>query len=65
MSSLDGMKTDNTFLSSTGEAHWLPLLRARAIECECYVIAAAQYVEGSSICETARTRSSLVTRIKG
>lgn len=26
----------------TGRAHWLPLLRARAIECEAYVIAAAQ-----------------------
>ena len=29
----------NVFL---GEAHWEVLLRARAIECQCYVIAAAQ-----------------------
>ena len=25
-----------------GEAHWELLLRARAVECQCYVIAAAQ-----------------------
>lgn len=32
----------SAFTVPTGKAHWLPLLRARAIECECYVIAAAQ-----------------------
>lgn len=30
------------FTKPTGEAHWEILLRARAIECQCYVIAAAQ-----------------------
>ncbi|GJP50024.1 hypothetical protein CLOM_g9178 [Closterium sp. NIES-68] len=30
------------FTQKTGEAHWEILLRARAIECQCYVIAAAQ-----------------------
>ncbi|CAI7904775.1 unnamed protein product [Closterium sp. NIES-53] len=30
------------FTQKTGEAHWEVLLRARAIECQCYVIAAAQ-----------------------
>src|SRR5688572_206010 len=31
------------FTSTTGKAHWEVLLRARAIENQCYVIAAAQY----------------------
>ncbi len=30
------------FTSVTGEAHWEPLLRARAIENQCYIIAAGQ-----------------------
>jgi len=30
------------FTRTTGEAHWHTLLRARAIECECFVFAAAQ-----------------------
>lgn len=30
------------FTTPTGEAHWEPLLRARAIETQCYVLAAAQ-----------------------
>ncbi len=30
------------FLAKTGRAHWEPLLRARAIESQCYVIAPAQ-----------------------
>jgi len=30
------------FTKLTGEAHWHTLLRARAIECQCYVLAAAQ-----------------------
>jgi predicted amidohydrolase len=29
-------------LLGTGAAHWEVLLRARAIECQCYVVAAAQ-----------------------
>ena len=32
----------SAFTVPTGEAHWVPLLRARAIECGCYVLAAAQ-----------------------
>ena len=32
----------SAFTVPTGEAHWEPLLRARAIECGCYVLAAAQ-----------------------
>ena len=33
------------FTRPTGQAHWLPLLRARAIETQCYVLAPAQYGE--------------------
>ena len=32
----------SAFTVPTGKAHWLSLIRARAIECEAYVIAAAQ-----------------------
>ncbi|KID57856.1 amidohydrolase [Pseudoalteromonas luteoviolacea] len=32
----------SAFTTVTGEAHWLPLLQARAIETQCFVIAAAQ-----------------------
>jgi len=32
----------SAFMPTTGKAHWHALLRARAIENECYVIAAAQ-----------------------
>ncbi|KAK9835655.1 hypothetical protein WJX74_005070 [Apatococcus lobatus] len=32
----------SAFTKLTGEAHWELLLRARAVECQCYVIAAAQ-----------------------
>ena len=32
----------SAFTVPTGKAHWLPLLRSRAIECQAYVIAAAQ-----------------------
>lgn len=31
------------FLATTGQHHWLPLLRARAIENTCYVVAPAQF----------------------
>ncbi len=33
----------SAFTATTGAAHWHALLRARAIECQCYVLAAAQY----------------------
>lgn len=33
----------SAFTTTTGAAHWESLLRARAIENQCYVIAAAQY----------------------
>lgn len=33
----------SVFTVPTGKAHWEVLLRARAIENQCYVIAAAQY----------------------
>ncbi|MBQ4799482.1 carbon-nitrogen hydrolase family protein [Pseudoalteromonas sp. MMG006] len=33
----------SAFTVPTGQAHWQPLLTARAIETQCYVIAAAQY----------------------
>jgi len=32
----------SAFTMETGEAHWESLLRARAIECQCFVLAAAQ-----------------------
>lgn len=35
------------FLPETGAVHWLPLLKARAIENQCYVVAAAQVGEHS------------------
>ncbi|KAK3686965.1 Carbon-nitrogen hydrolase [Vermiconidia calcicola] len=35
----------SAFTVPTGKVHWLPLLRARAIECQTYVIAAAQVGE--------------------
>jgi len=33
----------SAFTMVTGQAHWQPLLAARAIETQCYVVAAAQY----------------------
>ena len=39
---VDGILVPAAFLSKTGEAHWDILLRARAIESQCYVLAAAQ-----------------------
>ena len=32
----------SAFSMPTGEAHWELLMRTRAVECQCYVIAAAQ-----------------------
>ncbi len=33
----------SAFTKSTGAAHWHTLLRARAIECQCYIVAPAQH----------------------
>lgn len=33
----------SAFTATTGRAHWQPLLRTRAIECQAYVLAPAQY----------------------
>lgn len=38
----DVLLVPSAFTATTGRAHWLPLLRARAIETQCYVAAAAQ-----------------------
>lgn len=38
----DVMVLPAAFTATTGEAHWEPLLRARAIENQCYLIASAQ-----------------------
>src|SRR5436305_2016143 len=35
----------SAFTLATGKDHWQPLLRARAIETQCYVLAAAQHGE--------------------
>ncbi|MCY4343724.1 MAG: carbon-nitrogen hydrolase family protein [Gammaproteobacteria bacterium] len=37
------MTVPSAFTATTGAAHWHTLLRARAIECQCYVIAPAQH----------------------
>ena len=42
MSRPDVILVPSAFTRSTGEAHWETLLRARAIENQCYVLAAAQ-----------------------
>lgn len=39
---IDGLLVPSAFLTKTGEAHWHVLLRARAIESQCFVVAAAQ-----------------------
>ena len=39
---IDGLLVPAAFLAKTGEAHWHVLLRARAIESQCFVVAAAQ-----------------------
>ena len=33
----------SAFFKNTGKAHWHALLRARAIECQCYILAPAQH----------------------
>jgi deaminated glutathione amidase len=37
------MLIPSAFIVKTGAAHWETLLKARAIENQCYVIASAQY----------------------
>ncbi len=39
----DVLTVPSAFTETTGRAHWAPLLRARAIENQCYVIAPAQW----------------------
>jgi predicted amidohydrolase len=39
---VDAILVPSAFLVKTGQAHWEILLRARAIESQCYIIAAAQ-----------------------
>jgi len=38
----------SAFTVPTGKAHWEPLLRARAIETQCFVVAAAQVGQHNS-----------------
>ena len=38
----------SAFTATTGQAHWEPLLRARAIENQCYVVAPGQWGEHAS-----------------
>ncbi len=45
---VDLVAVPSAFTLKTGEAHWLPLLRARAIENQCYMIAANQGGEHSA-----------------
>jgi nitrilase len=42
MGEVDVLALPSAFTQVTGEAHWHPLLQARAIENQCYVVAAAQ-----------------------
>lgn len=54
---VDGLLIPAAFLPQTGEAHWEVLLRARAIESQCYVLAAAQAGEHVSKDQTASRKS--------
>jgi nitrilase len=42
MGEIDILVLPSAFTQKTGEAHWLPLLKARAIEKQCYLVAANQ-----------------------
>lgn len=42
MGDIDVLALPAAFTQKTGEAHWQPLLRARAIENQCYLVAAGQ-----------------------
>lgn len=39
------LSVPSKFLKTTGEVHWLPLLQARAIENQCFILAANAYSE--------------------
>ena len=45
---VDVIALPSAFTLATGEAHWLPLLRARAIENQCYIVGANQGGEHSA-----------------
>jgi predicted amidohydrolase len=45
---VDAILVPSSFLVTTGQAHWHTLLKARAIESQCFIIAAAQAGEHSS-----------------
>lgn len=49
---VDIISLPSAFTKKTGDAHWLPLLRARAIENQCFIIAANQGGKHSSRRET-------------
>lgn len=54
---VDAILVPSAFLVKTGQAHWEPLLRARAIESQAYVLASAQAgrhqsVKGTAVRET-------------
>ena len=42
------LSVPSAFTATTGQAHWEPLLRARAIENQCYVVAPGQWGEHPS-----------------
>ncbi len=46
------MTAASAFTVPTGKAHWETLLRARAIENQCYVVAAAQWGEHNEMIQT-------------
>ena len=52
--SVDIIAVPAAFLEPTGEAHWHVLLRARAIESQCFVVAAAQGGEHHGVGEARR-----------
>lgn len=49
---VDVIAVPSAFLVKTGQAHWHTLLRARAIESQCYVVAAAQSGSHKGLRET-------------
>lgn len=46
---VDAVVIPSAFLVRTGQAHWMTLLRARAIESQCYVVAPAQWGRHASV----------------
>ncbi len=50
------LSVPSAFTRPTGQAHWEPLLRARAIETGCYVMAPAQ--TGTHLAQTGRSRTT-------